>query len=271
MSRAIRGLAGLSEADASSLAAAFPSRDELAIQILSRMDLLRRRGTVIWRPADDKADGELEWLQKVFKDINNGRRQGYSLPKRVTVVVPRKLFDSNELNIAVIDTKGIDQTSARADIDAHFDDQHAIVLLCTKFGEAPDLATINLLRRAQLLHADAGQDGRLALLVLPRNAEALDMKDEARNDYVDTAEAGYAAKLIHVRRALQPLDAEQLPVQFLNAASETDVAAFRAFVVERFTALRQHYVDRVAESVQKLDQLIEHRSTEERAIVFTAD
>ena len=73
------------------------------------MDLLRRRGTVIWRPADDKAGGELEWVQKVFKVVNNGRRAEFSLPKRVTVVVPHKLFESPDLNIAVVDTKGIDQ------------------------------------------------------------------------------------------------------------------------------------------------------------------
>lgn len=268
IARAIRGLSNLTEAEALLLAKSFPMRDELAIQILSKMDLLRRRETTIWYQDVDDSRQELEWLQRVFKAINNGRRASFSLPKRITVVVPRKLFDSHQISIGVIDTKGIDQASARADIDSHFDDPHAIVLLCTKFGEAPDLATMNLIRREMALHTDSNFDDRVVLLALPRNEEAKEMKDEARNDFVESPEAGYEVKLAHIRRALHPLGAENLPVRFLNATSKVDVDGFRSFVIEQFSLVRQHYVDRVAGVVYKLDELVEHRTTEERALAF---
>jgi transcriptional regulator with XRE-family HTH domain len=266
MARAIRGLAGLTEPQAQSLAHSFPMKEELAIQILGKMDLFRRRDTTVWCPSDDHATKELEWLQKVFKDINNGRRPGFSLPRRINVVIPDKLFDAKLLNIGVIDTKGVDQASARADIDSHFDDPHAIPLLCTKFGEAPDLPTVSLIQRAMGLHSDSSLDDRMVVLVLPRNEEAMEMKDELSNDFVESRAAGYEVKLMQVKRALQPLKADHLPIKFLNAASSEDTAKFREFVIQQFQLLRRRYVDRVAETVMKIDELIDHRTTEERAL-----
>lgn len=268
MSRAIRGLSNLSEADALLLAKSNPMREELAVQILRRMDLLRRRETTLWYEDDNGLRQELEWLQRVFRAVNNGRRPGFSLPKRITVVVPRKLFPSQQINIGVVDTKGIDQTAAREDIDTHFDDPHAMVLLCTRFGEAPDLATMNLIRRATALHTDSSLEDRIALLVLPRNEEATDMKEEATNDFVASVDEGYAVKLSHIRRALQPLDAENLTVKFLDASRKPDVADFQRFVIGQFSVLRQHYVDRVADVVHKLDDLVDHRMAEERALII---
>jgi hypothetical protein len=269
MARAIRGLSGLSESQAQLLATSFPVREELAIQILTKMDLLRRRETTVWCEEGDSKIKELEWLQKTFKEINNGRRAGFSLPRRINVVIPGKLFDGQYFNIGVVDTKGVDQASARADIDTHFDDPHAILLLCTKFGEAPDLPTISLIGRAMSLHADASLEERMVLLVLPRNEEAMDMKDEATNDFVESDEAGYDVKLAHIRHALQPLRADQLPVKFLNAASKRDVESFRTFVVNQFSAVRQQYIHRVADNVEKLDELVKHRTREERALALT--
>lgn len=269
MARAIRGLSSLTEASASSLAHSFPSREELAIQILSKMELLRRRETTIWYQAGDHAREGLEWLQKAFKEINNGRRQGFTIPKKITVVIPDTMFDVPNLNITVVDTKGVDQAVARADIDSHFDDPHAVLLLCTKFGEAPDLPTVGLISRAMALHKDSSLDDRMIVLVLPRNEEAMEMKEEMSNDFVESPEAGYAIKLAHVRHALQHVKADHLTVQFLNAASRPDVASFRSFVVDQFRLVRQHYADRVVDTVQKIDALVDHRTTEEQALAVS--
>jgi hypothetical protein len=96
----------------------------------------------------------------------------------------------------------------------------------------------------------------------------MDMKDEAINDYVESPEAGYSVKLSHIRRALQPLAADFLAVKFLNATSSADINSFRRFVVEQFSRVRQHYVDQVAGVVQKLEELVEHRTAEERALTL---
>jgi transcriptional regulator with XRE-family HTH domain len=269
MARAIRGLAGLTEAGAEALAKTFPNREELSIQILTKMDLLRRRETALWRQGGDQFASDLEWLQKAFRELNNGRRPGFSLPKRIKVIIPRKVFDSGDLNINIVDTKGIDQSSAREDIDMHFDDSHAIVLLCTKFGEAPDVPTMNLIRRAKTLHEESHANGRVVVLVLPRHQDALDMKDEATNDYVLSVAAGYEAKRSHIQRALQPIGVDNLPVKFLNATDAADVTAFRSFVIEQVGLLRQHYVDRVADQVRKIDELVAHKTAEELALALT--
>lgn len=64
---------------------------------------------------------------------------------------------------------------------------------------------MNLIRRATALHTDSSLEDRIILLVLPRPEEATDMKDEATNDFVESVEEGYAVKLSHIQRALQPL------------------------------------------------------------------
>jgi hypothetical protein len=82
------------------------------------------------------------------------------------------------LTLRLIDTRGIDRTAARADLERHFDEPHTLVVLCSSFNDAPSSAAYLLLERAK----EAGirrLELNAALLVLPRPNEALAVKDEA--------------------------------------------------------------------------------------------
>ena len=51
--------------------------------------------------------------------MNNGRHPEFTLPRRIEVVVPFPLVSGTDLSIRMIDSKGIDRTAARADLEAH--------------------------------------------------------------------------------------------------------------------------------------------------------
>jgi len=59
----------------------------------------------------------LEWLKETFEKVNNGRHPEFTLPRRIEVVVPNALLAADDLSIRFIDTKGIDRTAARADLE----------------------------------------------------------------------------------------------------------------------------------------------------------
>ena len=43
------------------------------------------------------------------------------------------------LNYIESHTQGIDDVAGRADLEQHFDDAHSIVVLCSRFEEAPSV------------------------------------------------------------------------------------------------------------------------------------
>ena len=53
--------------------------------------------------------------------------------------MPEPIFGSRDLNIRIVDTKGIDQAAERQDIECHFDDPRTLVVLCSRFNDAQKL------------------------------------------------------------------------------------------------------------------------------------
>src|SRR6202012_1589850 len=107
---------------------------------------------------------------------NNGLDGEFSLPKRIEIVVPHAPLGDEAHTVTLIDTQGIDDVAGRADLEQHFDDSHTIVILCSKFDEAPSVHIRSLLERAR----DAGVrtlERQAAVLVLPRADEEIQMTD----------------------------------------------------------------------------------------------
>lgn len=220
--------------DAKELAKQHPSVRELAVEILSRMELHRRDRRDIWY---DQTAGktQLQWLKETFEKINNGRHEDFTLPKRIEVVVPSRLLDADELTIRFIDTRGIDRSATRADLEAHLDEPHTLTVLCSGFNNAPAAEARLLLERAR----DAGVRAlleRAALLVFPRPNEALAVKDES-GVTVDSAIEGYQLKGEQVSMNLQQLGLESLATHFFNAY-EDDPDELRAFLKSRLENAR---------------------------------
>ncbi len=230
----------------------------LAIEILTRMQLQRRDRRDLWYSASNKKQ-PLAWLQDVFEKVNNGNHPEFSLPKRMEIIVPHSLLREDELSVTLIDTQGIDDVAGRVDLEQHFDDPHAVVVLCTKFEEAPSVHIRQLLTRAR----EAGVrslNTNASVLVLPRPGEAMQMKDSGMP--VRTAEEGYDVKADEVRLKLHSLGLANLPAAFFNAA-EDDPEKLRVFLKGRIAAVRGHHRAALREIVEGANALLANYEKEQ--------
>ena len=155
-------------------------------------------------------------------------------------------MDLDSLRIRLIDTKGIDQTAERADLEHLFDEPHTVSILCSLFNEAPALATQQLLKRT----VESGVRDvplKAAILVLPRPGETLAVKDD-EGFVVDTVDAGYELKREQVEMRLQQLGLATTPVAFFNVREESS-SDLHDFVLGRIAVLRNSYRSRLGEII----------------------
>jgi hypothetical protein len=281
VARALRNMAGLavqrSKAldgkritvdPAKVLAEQFPTQREFVVEVLSRMDLHRRDRRDVWY---DRASGKSPkaWLRDTFAAINNGRHAEFTLPKRVEVVVPEHLLNASDLTVRIIDTKGIDRTAAREDIEIHLNDPHTLAVMCSNFNNAPAAEARLLLERAK----EAGVRGleiNASLLVLPRPSEALAMKDDATSTPVDTPDEGYELKAEQVALALEPLGLQNLAVGFYNA-NEDSPARAQAFLVKCLGRARDAFRTRIQDGTHGARALLNNHGEERiRAVLRDA-
>ena len=273
IARAIRNLASLKvrrekrkdgkvvrHDEAKELAKEHPSLRELVVEILSRMELHRRDRRDVWYDAST-GQPPLVWLKDIFERVNNGRHHEFTLPKRIEVVVPKRLLEAAGLSVRFIDTKGIDRTAARADLEGHLDDPHTLAVLCSGFNNAPAADARLLLERAR----DAGVRhlvDRVSLLVLPRPNEAMAVKDDESGVRVDTVEEGYDIKGEQVAMNLQPLNLGDFVVDFFNAYQD-DPARLRSCLIQRLRQVRETFRARLVGSVSSANALLQHHKEEQ--------
>jgi hypothetical protein len=268
LERAIRNLSGLRPtrtkgADgkavrvdpAKTLAVKLGSARELTVEILSLMGLHRRDRREAWYDATSNKS-ELEWLRETFEQINNGRHPDFTLPAHVDLIVP-SLMEAADLTVTVIDTRGIDRATARADLEEHLLDSHTVSILCSGFNDAPSQPVQHLLERAR----DIGNplvDTNASVLVLARPLEALAVKDEV-GIAAESDEEGYELKGEQVLGALTPLGFQNLPVEFFNSFSD-DPQRLRDFVLGRVEVTRAKFraeLDEVLDSAKALLENVE--------------
>lgn len=273
--RAIRNMSGLitrreeggkkiSIDPAKELVAEYPKMQELAIQILTRMDLMRRnRRECLYN--DEIFLAPMQWLQQVFADVNNGRQAEFTLPQMIEIIIPDPVFGSTEFPIKVIDTKGIDQTAERQDLECLFDDPRTLVVLCSRFNDAPENAIQTLLQRAR----EAGVkdiETKTAVLALPRPDEALSVKYDDGSKVEDERE-GCDEKRGQIEMRLKHLGLNDLPIKFFNAKDNAPDSARDEFI-SQIVQYRNGYCDQISKVAKAVDRLIENLEEEQVQFVF---
>ena len=270
--RAIRNLAGLKVGrnkgpdgktirrdEAKELAERTGSVREYVFEVLARMELHRRDRRDIWHdPATGKTP--LGWLKDTFEQVNNGRHADFTLPNRIEIIVPQPMLEKTDLSIRFIDTRGIDRTAVRADLEQRLDEPHTLALLCSGFNDAPSATAYFLLERAR----QAGVrrlERNTALLVLPRPNEALAVKDEG-GVRAQTVEDGYALKSEFAEMALAPLRLSDLRIGFFNAFAD-DPVRLRSLIFDSLLEIRDGFRTRLREDLASARLLLANHEKEQ--------
>jgi transcriptional regulator with XRE-family HTH domain len=215
--------------------------EQMTAHVVSRMNLPARTETqIILSQAEE---GGLEWLATNIAKINNGQHPGFSVPRRVTVLLPSKLLHDSSFTISVIDTKGVEGTTQRPDLRAQLDDPRTLTVLCCRFNDAPGMTPESILHEIVEGGSNAIQRNRVVLLVLPRDGEAMDVKDD-NGDVPETIEDAYLIKEGHVARALAKGNLPKIPVLFFNSSTDSGEPIWAA-ICNQIGKIRQEQALRV--------------------------
>ena len=238
---------------AAELAQKFENLDDLRSEFSSRLRLWHRTRREIWTDEQITWEAGLEWLKKTFSDINNGRVEDFSLPRRIDLIIPGELFRDNGLTPEIIDTKGVDQTAIRPDLKHWLDDPRAITVLCSSFNTAPAPTMQQLMEHLQATGAERALSERVVLLVLPKSGEALAMKDDA-GETATTEHEGYELKHDQIRGALTNISASGVPTLFFNVNADNP-KQITSTLLERLSTMRQAQADRIKSVTSAINKM----------------
>ena len=235
--------------------------DDLAVRIRAKMNLQRRTRRDLWYP-EFASKEPLSWLAEVFRQVNNGRHPEFSLPKRIEVIVPKRILrDESEgtLSVRLIDTKGIDGTSERGDLETHFNNPNALVVMCSTFNDAPSSSVQQLLDRA-IKGGFPNVENKAAILVLPRPTEALAVRDD-EGYAVDTTEEGYELKGDEVADRLRNHSLPVVRIEFFNSL-EDEPRRVVTFLLDHINHLREMNGIKLKEVISGANALVQNHANE---------
>ena len=275
--RAIRNMSGLTRStrrlpdgkreridQAERLAEKYPDADTLAGEILALIQIQRRTGRQLWYPEISGQEPPV-WLKETFELLNNGRHPEFALPKRIDIVVPQTILGEGPLSICLVDTKGIDTTTERADLEAYFNEPGTLMILCSSFNDTPSTEVQKLLSQAK----DAGfsdLEAKAAILSLPRSDEAIAVKDD-QGMQAESVSDGY---YLQGEKAELRLKSQNLPyadIAFFNAREDNpqDLTDFLLGLVDR---IRSQHRGRLAEVIDGATALVDNFAEAEVQAIY---
>lgn len=238
---------------AKNFAADYQSVESLTEGLLERIDFSARHQT---RFTNDDGVDQNDWLHTTFKFINSCTHPNVGLAKHVRISLPIRLFDNIDYALSVIDTKGVDQTVNRVDLDRCLTDNRTVSVLCCRFNEAPDKTMSGLLKLAK----DAGLSQRVAketvLLILDRESEAekiIDI-DEPVGDKAEGREIRAEQVVNDLKHTLQ---LDNIDVHFFDVKSD-NLKQLNKLLVEKVSVLRDQY----AQDIVGIERAISDIETE---------
>ena len=259
MPRAGTGEGGERVDPAKELAQATQSANALAGEIVARMNLQGRRRRELWYSPESGRE-PLVWLEDVFRQVNNGRHPEFSIPRVIEVMLPENILDEETLKLRLVDTKGIDATVERADLETHLIDPGTVVVLCTAFNEAPSVSVQALLERAKAVGI-GDLDTKTAVLVLAHSGRALGMKYDDGTE-VDTIEEGYSLKAEQVRMQLGVRDVACAAVEFFNCKEESPQEVKEA-LLKLVWRLRERHCRELSDVIRNASAMVDNHQEEQ--------
>ena len=277
IARAIRNMSGLANNNrergpdgrfldlAKGLAGEISDADSLATEILNRMDLQARTALEITYSGESE-DEPLLWLKNTFRKVNSGMHPDLSLPNRIEIRVPQRILGQESLSICLVDTKGIDDTAEREDLESHFQDPNTVVILCSAFNDAPAPSAQQLLERA-IEGGFPDLDAKAAILVLPRPDEALAVKFDDGFPVTDAAE-GYDLKKDQATTRLESRNLPVAGIEFFNVRENDDPSVLNTFLEGLVNGLRKRHSARLDEAIRGATATVQNYEEEQESEIL---
>jgi transcriptional regulator with XRE-family HTH domain len=230
----------------------FDDVDAVIGEVMARMKLESR--TESQMILSQETEGSMEWLSSNISKINYGQHPKFSVPHRITVLLPLEALRKTPFLISVIDTKGVEGTTQRPDLMAQIEDPRTVTVLCCKFSDAPGGVPLSILRETLDAGSDALASERLCLLVLPRNDEALKIVNDSGATPSDIAE-GYTVREAQIEQQFATDGLPNIPINFFQVGSDEPEDVWH-WLTSRIEAIRAAKVERIKRHVAAADNLI---------------
>ena len=237
---------------AEKLAEKYDDPSTLAGEILALIRPQQRTRHQIWY-LEFSGQEPLVWLKETFEQLNNGRHPEFSLPKRIDIIVPQTILGESPLSVCLVDTKGIDATAERADLETYFNEPGTLMVLCSSFNDTPSTEVQELLSRAKDARF-SGLSVKAVILSLPRSDEALAVKDDQGLSAESVAE-GYELKGEQAELRLKSQSLPYAAIEFFNAR-EDNPQNLTDFLLQRVEAIRQEQCVRLKEAISGAIELV---------------
>lgn len=228
--------------------------DVVIAEVMARMKLESR--TEAQMILSRETEGSMEWLSNNITKINYGQHPKFSVPQRITVLLPLEALRETPYLLSVIDTKGVEGTTQRPDLMAQIEDPRTVTVLCCSFADAPGTVPLSILRDVMESGSDALEAGRLCLLVLPRNDEALKIVDDS-GLRPETDEEGYAIREVQIEQQFATDRLGSVPVNFFQVGKDEPEQVWD-WLTSRIAAIRQAKVERIQRHVASAQDLVEN-------------
>lgn len=221
-------------------------------EVVARMKLESRTGTQII--LSKEVEDSMDWLSKNISRINYGQHPDFSVPERITVLLPLEALRETPYALSVIDTKGVEGTTQRADLMKRIEDERTVTVLCCSFSDAPGNVPLSIMRNTVDAGIGAIDDERICLLALPRNDEALKIIDDMGNR-PGSAEEGYAIREAQIDQQFATEGLTAVPVNFFHVEADSPELIW-TWLIERVSAIRAAKVARIQRHVEAAETLV---------------
>jgi len=227
--------------------------DQTVDRVVLAMRLSDRKERQLVLP-EGSEDG-LSWLSKTVSKINNGADGRFSVPRRITVLMPSARLNADGQVLSVVDTRGVEGVTQREDLTALGDDNRALVVLCTKFADAPNASVQRYLQDSVEGGSDASERKRQCILVLARGEEALQVP--GFEEPISSRAQGYSVRRKDVAQALVKAKLPPTPIYFFDAHND-DADKVWSSLRNQIGEMRAVYANRVAAAAAGVSNLIEN-------------